>query len=258
MRLTDITPQRVEEYLQTSQTVLLCIGSIESHGHHMPLGTDTLIPDKIAALVEEKSPVLIAPTIPYGATDTIMGCPGTVSLGVEGLMLVLRKVLGSLYRYGFRKFVILNGHGGNIKAIETVGMEFHRQGAWVAVLNWWLMAGELRPEWKGGHGGAEETAAIMGVNPSLVDLSHIQEGMDMMDDVSPEMPTIGWGSVRFRGATVNFPRESRHYFGNGWYGPDAPHLATPEWGQEMLQTMADYIVEFLQVLEGVPLPGEEG
>ena len=44
----------------------------------MPLGTDTLIPDRIAELLEEKCDVMIAPTIPYGATNTIYGCPGTI------------------------------------------------------------------------------------------------------------------------------------------------------------------------------------
>lgn len=78
--------------------------------------------------------------------------------------MLLTKVCDCLYRYGFRKFIILNGHGGNCKAIEQVGMELHKKGAWLACLNWWLMAGELRPEWKGGHGGVEETAGIMGVD----------------------------------------------------------------------------------------------
>ena len=63
--------REVEEYLQRSQTVLIPVGSIENHGKHMALGTDTLIPDRIVELLEEKSDVLIAPTIPYGSTDSI-------------------------------------------------------------------------------------------------------------------------------------------------------------------------------------------
>ena len=122
MRLANVTCKKVEEYLTRSQTVVIPVGSIENHGKHMPLGTDTLIPDKIVELLEEKSGVMIAPTIPYGATNTIMGCTGTITLGTDGLVMILTKVTDSLFRYGFRKFVILNGHGGNNKAIETVGM----------------------------------------------------------------------------------------------------------------------------------------
>lgn len=254
MRLSHITGKQVEEYLERSKTILIPVGSIENHGKHMPLGTDTLIPDKIVQLFEKTCDVMVAPTIPYGATDSIYGCPGTVTLGTDGLVLVLSKVCDSLYRYGFRRFIILNGHGGNIKAIETVGLSMHKKGAWLANLNWWLMAGELRPEWKGGHGGAQETAAVMGVDPSLIHMEYIDDPMGLMNDVSDTMPTISWNAVSFKGATVNIPRESWHYNGNGWYGPDVPNLATKQWGDEMLQTMADYIVEFVAEFDKTPLP----
>lgn len=257
MRLANITGQRVAEYLQNRQTIMIPVGSIENHGMHMPLGTDMLIPDRIAQLVEEKSDVLIAPTVPYGATEQINGCTGTVSLDADGLALVLSKITNSLYRYGFRKFIILNGHGGNNKAIESVGIQLHKKGAWLACLNWWQMAGELRPEWKGGHGGAEETAGVMGVDPSLIDRRYLHEPMNQIDDVAPNMRTTGWTTVEYKGATVTFPRESKHYHGNGWYGTDAPYLATEEWGREMLQTMADYIVDFVDEFEKIPLPPVE-
>lgn len=85
--------------------------------------------DRIAELLEEKCDVMIAPTIPYGATNTIYGCPGTITIGTDGLIMLLTKVCDCLYRYGFRKFIILNGHGGNCRAIEQVGMELHKKGA---------------------------------------------------------------------------------------------------------------------------------
>lgn len=254
MRLANVTGKKVEEYLKKSQTVLIPVGSIENHGRHMALGTDTLIPDKIVELLEKKSDVLMAPTIPYGSTDSINGCVGTVTIGTDGLIMILTKITDSLFRYGFRRFIILNGHGGNCKAIEAVGMNLHKKGAYLANLNWWLMAGELRPEWKGGHGGGEETAGLMGVDPALVDMDYINDPMDIINDVSEELPSVSWSTVEFKGASVVIPRESRYYFGNGWYGKDAPTMATPEWGREMLQTMADYIAEFIEVFERAPLP----
>ena len=57
--------------------------------------------------------------------------------------------------------------------IERLGMEFEDKGCLVAMLNWWLMAWDMNPAWKGGHGGGEETAAILGIDPSLVDKSEI-------------------------------------------------------------------------------------
>ena len=257
MRLERVTGKKAEEYLESSKTILIPVGSIENHGKHMPLGTDLLIPNRIVELLEEKSGVMIAPAIPYGATDTIYGFPGTVTIGTDGLALVLERVCESLYRYGFRKFVILNGHGGNNKAIEQVGIRMHKKGAWLACLNWWLMAGELNPAWKGGHGGAEETAGVMAVDPGLIDYTYIHEGMNLINDVDESMPTTGWGSTLYKGATVIFPREYKNYSANGWYGTDAPDLATEEWGREMLQTMADYIADFLADFEKVSLPQPE-
>lgn len=67
MRLANITWPKAEKYFKESDMVLIPIGSIECHGRHIPLGTDVLIPEKITDLIEEKSNILIAPMIPFGA-----------------------------------------------------------------------------------------------------------------------------------------------------------------------------------------------
>ena len=257
MRMDRVSWVKVEEYLRSSptkDTVLLAVGSLENHGKHMPLGTDTLIPDRILELIEERSEVMIAPTIPYGATDYLMGFPGTVSLGTEGLIQVLRAITDSLYRYGFRRFVILNGHGGNKKAIETVGVELHNRGAWLAEMDWWLQAGELHPEWKDGHGGGEETAGVLAVDPSLVDPQWLQEGQNLKNDATDAFPTQGFHSVYYQGASVILPREVHHDSDNGGIARLAPTQATEEWGREMLQTMADYYAAFIREFSRIPLP----
>ncbi len=257
MRLERITGKKVEEYLTKSKSIMIPVGSIENHGKHMPLGTDTLIPNKIVELLEEKSDIMVAPTIPYGATNTIYGCTGTVTIGTDGLAMILTRVINSLYRYGFRRFLVLNGHGGNIKAIENVGIEVFKRGAMLADLNWWLMAGELNPDWKGGHGGAEETSGVMGVDPGLIDYDYINEPMNLIDDIAPNMKTTGWGSVEYKGATVVIPREYKNFSANGWYGTDAPHLASKEWGDKMLKRMADYLADFIEDFEKTELPEPE-
>lgn len=254
MRLAFSSVQAVESYLEKSQTILFGHGSIENHGRHMPLGTDTLIPDKIIDLLEEKSDVLIAPTLPYGAADSLAAFTGTVSLGVIGLYDLLCRVCDSLYEHGFRKFVIVNGHGGNAKSLEMLGQRLYKKGAYLAVLNWWLMAGELRPEWAGGHGGAEETAGVMAVNPDLIVTEKLHDPLIMTADIAENMPSTGWDKVEFRGASVIIPRPVKVYNKNGWYGEDKPFEASEAWGREMVQTMADYIAEFLPEFEKVALP----
>lgn len=257
MRIAQNSWLRVSNYLKESpyhDMAVIAIGSIESHGRHMPLGTDMLIPDKILELMEQKTDILIAPTLPYGATDQLMGFPGTISLGLDGLTLVLTRITDALYRYGIRKFIILNGHGGNIKTIESVGLGLHKKGSLLALINWWLIAGELNPAWKGGHGGAEETAGVMAVNPDYIDMDQITQPQLLKNDIGDALPTIGFNNVAFKGGTISIPREAHNYSDNGWIGPDAPTQATKEWGQEMLATMADYITDFIEAFKQAPLP----
>ena len=164
MRLANITWPQAQAYFKENDMVLIGIGSIECHGRHMPLGTDTLIPDHLLEMIEEKSDVLIAPTIPYGACQSLSPYPGTIDIDGDILYQFFRQIMLSLYRHGARKFVILNGHGGNMKTIERLGLEFEDKGCLVAMLNWWLMAWDMNPAWKGGHGGADA-----GIVPSFVD-----------------------------------------------------------------------------------------
>ena len=158
----------------------------------------------------------------------------------------------SLFQHGARRFVILNGHGGNVKSIDRVGYDIQRKGGILAELNWWLMAWDMDPAWKGGHGGGEETAAILGIDPTLVDQSEVPGPMKL-HDVSDTLKATGFTSVEYKGVTVNIPRLTPSVTHNGWIGPDHPETATVEWGQKMLQTTADYIADFLEEFKKVDI-----
>ena len=258
MYLSKMNYLEVEEYLKKSDTIVIPVGSLENHSKHMPLGTDTMIPDKIAEYLDQRCDLLIAPTLDYGATDDLVGFAGTVSLGVEGLIFLLRTICDQLYRYGFRHFMILNGHGGNNAAIQAVGMHLYRKGAYLANLNWWLMAGQINPDWAGGHGGGEETAGVMAVDPGLIKKEYLELPEGIRDDVSAEIPTGAWTNVQYKGVAVTIPREIKDITDNGWlahaFKNDPPTKATPEWGNEMLSAVADYIADFGQVFGRAPLP----
>lgn len=248
MYLSRMNYKEVEDYLKKSDSILIPVGSIENHGLHMPLGTDSLIPDEIARLISERSDILIAPAVNYGATDDLSGFPGTVSIGTEGLIHLLSAITDELFKYGFRHFLILNGHGGNTSAIQAVGMRLYRKGAYLANLNWWLMAGQLNPEWAGGHGGGEETAAVMAVDESLIKKEYLSYPEGVRNDLGDDLPYGAWQNIVYKGVSVTVPREIRSITSNGWlvhsFKGDVPTRADKEWGQKMLSAVADYIIDF--------------
>ena len=258
MYLSRMNYPEVEAYLKKSDAIIIPIGSLENHGLHMPLGTDTIIPDRIAELINDRSELLIAPTINYGATDDIVGFPGTVSIGTEGLIALLRTICDQLYAYGFRHFMILNGHGGNSAAIQAVGMHLYRKGAYLANLNWWLMAGQINPAWAGGHGGGEETAGVMAVDPSLIKMEYINLPEGIRNDLGDELPYGAWSNIVYKGVSVTVPRQIRDITDNGWmvhsFAGDVPTRADAAWGREMLEAVADYIADFGSVFSKTKLP----
>lgn len=258
MYLAKMNYLEVEEYLKKSDAIVIPVGSLENHGKHMPLGTDFMIPDKIAQLLDERSELLIAPTVNYGATDDLVGFPGTVSLGVDGLTALLTAIVDQLYRYGFRRFMILNGHGGNNAAIQAVGMHLYRKGAYLANFNWWLIAGQLNKEWAGGHGGAEETAGVMAIDESLIKYEYIGLDEGIKKDISDELPSGAWTNVMFKGAAVNIPREIKDITDHGWlahsFKNDSPTRAKKEWGTQMLNAVAQYIDDFGKAFVKAQLP----
>lgn len=258
MRLARSTWPAVQRYFaEGNDTVIIGVGSIECHGRHNPLGTDTMAPDALVDLIEQQDPgVLIAPTLPYGATDDLVGFPGTVSLGVQGLVDVMTHITDDLCGYGARRFVFLNGHGGNVKSLSMVAAALNRRGCLACVVNWWKMAPQIDPAWGGGHGGAMETSANMAIDPASVDMSELADE-NLRPDLDPEMPSTGWYSVRFDGVDVDFPRDLVRFASNGWVAEgfeDHPAHSSAERGHAMLQGTADYIVRFLRKYRTMALP----
>ncbi|MBQ9195729.1 MAG: creatininase family protein [Clostridia bacterium] len=252
MRLERMTWPQAGEYFSKNDIILLSVGSIECHGKHLPLGTDTLIPQRLLELIEPLTDVAIAPIIPFGACDSQTDYPGTVSLGHDTLYQVFTQLTQGYRAHGVRRFAVLNGHGGNISVLDRVALDLQRQGCMLAQLNWWLMAWDLNPVWTGGHGGAEETAGVLAVDPSLVDWSAVEDMK--LKPVSDEIEATGFKTVRYKGVSIPLVRPVIDISDNGWIGPDHPKNATEQWGNEMLSACAQYIADFLGAFRRAPLP----
>lgn len=251
MRAINLTWPKAGEYFKDHDYVLLSVGAMECHGRQIPLGTDTLIPMKILDLLEDKTDWLIAPTIPFGASDYFKEFPGTITIGDELLYQLLTKIVDGYYAHGVRHFAILNGHGGNDNAINRVGYELRQKGALLAKLDWWTMVWDMNPKWVGGHAGGEETAGIMAIDPNLVDYSQIDE-MNLRE-LGPNFETVNLMELKYKGVKIAIPRLVTEITDNGWRGPDHPKDATIEMGKEMLETCASYIADFLNEFKTLPL-----
>ncbi len=111
--LPHMTSPEVAELLKKTDMVIIPIPSLEQHGLHLPIGTDYLNGVERAKIVAQKTDVLVAPVLLVGQSPYHMGFPGTITLSSETIVQVYFEATQSLIQHGFKRFLILNSHGGN-------------------------------------------------------------------------------------------------------------------------------------------------
>jgi creatinine amidohydrolase len=112
MRLEELNWFDVENYLENDDRLMLVLGSCEQHGY-LSLLTDVKIPLALADAASQKTGVLVAPPLNFGASPYFLAYPGTLSLRLATLLDLVEDVVRSAYGHGFRRILVLNGHGGN-------------------------------------------------------------------------------------------------------------------------------------------------
>jgi creatinine amidohydrolase len=112
MRLDDLNWMDVEAYLKQDERLILVMGSTEQHGY-LSLTTDVKIPLALADAASQKTGVLVAPPLNYGVAPYFLSYPGTITLRLSTFLDVVEDIVRSVYGYGFRRLLVLNGHGGN-------------------------------------------------------------------------------------------------------------------------------------------------
>lgn len=173
MKLLTISMDKFASFIERSDTVLIPVGTVEAHGHHLPLGTDVLIPSEIAEAVDARmgDQILLAPEVNYGHSWYLSIYPGTVDISSETLVNYLFEIGKGFLKWGFQNIIFLNGHGGNNPALTIVSEKLAAQGAKVAIINWWVdFRQEILEICEGqGHAGEDETSVIMAIDDGLVD-----------------------------------------------------------------------------------------
>jgi len=112
MRIEDLNWMDVEQYLKTDDRLLLVTGATEQHGY-LSLLTDIRIPLALADAASKTTGVPVAPPLNYGVSPYFLAYPGTFSLRASTLMAAVEDIVRSAFGQGFRRILVLNGHGGN-------------------------------------------------------------------------------------------------------------------------------------------------
>ena len=242
-----LTRAQIAEARGDGALPVLPFGSIEQHGDHLPIGTDSFCVDAVAtraaAAAKAADPtaphVLVLPTLRFGFSPHHKDWPGTITLSANTVHAMIEDVAESLYRTGFKRLLIVNGHGGNQGPLTTACTALASRGrevGWVTYFDTnqadWLpqLPGELRGV---GHACAYETALVMALRP------------DLAPDIAAAAATLPPRLAQPYATDETDPvRQQRIYFAPVFASSDVgyvgePALATPQLGTTLLdQTVA--------------------
>jgi creatinine amidohydrolase len=223
--------------------VILPLGSIEQHGAHLPVDTDIFLSTAIAEEAARRmARTLVAPSLSFGQSAAHVAFGGTLSLGAETMLAVLRDLVDSILAAGFQRILLLNGHNGNKPFIQVIVSEYAalRNTSIAAVTYYDLIAGrigELRrgPVGSDAHAGEFETSLQLHLRPELVDMRSAS--------ASPVRPVTEFDArdlVVSGPATVGTALASRY---PGGVAGD-PSVAEPGLGAALFEAAVDQLVRF--------------
>lgn len=239
MRSVQLELMTTKEWVEAGFTAAIVpMGACESHGDHMPMGTDGLSSHALAVrIAEQLERTFVLPPSYLGMSGHYRHQPMAVSLTAETQIRVIREVLESLHHWGIDRVLLLNGHDGNIPSIEIAGRDAkiaHPEMS-IATIDWWVITNQRLPKdtfevWGGwGHAGEVETSIGLALFPELM----------QMDEARGQVPT-----------TDPYVKELWLFDELTAYGASgAPKRGTTAKGELIVDTVVDYMVGYMRRFE---------
>jgi creatinine amidohydrolase len=219
------TPEFTQAVLKSNKVCVVPLGIVEKHGPYLPLGTDTYIVRDVAVRAAQKEYVVVFPEFYVGQINESRHQPGTIAYSPELVWKFLEETLDEIARNGFKKIILINGHGGNNSMLSYLSMALlnkKRDYTVYFTAGWDLYTDDAQrkmvtdqlatiPADAPGHAGADEAAEIMVIRPDLVKLDYNSQesGKNQNRLKNLKMATTGieWYSL--------FPNQ---YAGDAHYG----------------------------------------
>lgn len=227
------------EFLAAGFTAAIVpMGACESHGDHMPFGTDGITAHALGVRIAERlERTVVLPANFLGMSGHYRHDPMCISLSADTQTRVIGDVLESLHHWGINRVLLLNAHDGNIPSIEIAARDAkiaHPEMS-IASIDWWIimnqrMAPDTFDVWQGwGHGGEAETSLGLALFPDLMQMEHARGQVPTTDPSVKEFWLFS---------------ELTAYGASG-----APRHATTEKGETIVDTVVEYMVPYMRRFE---------
>jgi creatinine amidohydrolase len=259
--LPHMTVPEVEAFLDKSDMVIIPVGALEQHGDHLPIGTDFLNGVERCKLIAQERDILVAPVLMVGQSPYHMGFAGSVSLKAETIIDVHLQAVESLIHHGFKRFIIMNSHGGN-RAISTLLVDqINQTTAGVAV----SFGEAVRPFMEPStvppspvldrHGGTSETSNSLYLIPSLVDIdAAVTAELTLPDHLEGMLPDVVAGDPTalqlflaegLKAEETGKKTSSAEMSTTGVWGERDPKEGTAARGEDQMRRTIDASVKFI-------------
>ena len=242
----------------TEKIVMIPLGATEQHGLHLPVGTDTSIVTSVAQSAETKRPddILLCPTLAFGSSHHHLSYGGTISISPDLYSLIIKDLVTSLLQCGFKKIVLLNGHGGNItpakQALSLLSKDVKAaHHANVVLATYWELggaafAGDTPMESPAlSHACEYETSMMLDLFPENVKMDQVKRAKRPNQN-----GYIGWeDDVPYKGVSIFKP--TAYISDNGSSGE--PQLGAAAKGEHLINKAVAALVEFIDSFKEWPL-----